>query len=135
MCTTHKIMAYLTFLGFLLDISVAMLFLASIRAIRDYRRRGGLTYPPGPRPLPIVGNLFDIPGDSSWLAYTQFSKSYGNSLSFWESILTRNVGDIMSFRVFGQVVVVLNSIKVAKDLLEKNADIYSDRPVIPFYEM
>jgi hypothetical protein len=54
---------------------------------------------------------------------------------FWESILTKNVGDIMSFRVFGQVVVVLNSIKAAKDLLEKNADIYSDRPVIPFYEM
>jgi hypothetical protein len=41
----------------------------------------------------------------------------------------------MSFRVFGQVVIVLNSIKVAKDLLEKNGDIYSDRPVIPFYEM
>ena len=41
----------------------------------------------------------------------------------------------MSFRVFGQVVVMLNSVKVAKDLLEKNGDIYSDRPVIPFYEM
>ena len=41
----------------------------------------------------------------------------------------------MSFRVLGQVVVVLNSVKVAKDLLEKKGDIYSDRPVIPFYEM
>ena len=41
----------------------------------------------------------------------------------------------MSFRVFGQVVVVLNSVKAAKDLLEKNGDIYSDRPIIPFYDM
>jgi len=41
----------------------------------------------------------------------------------------------MSFRVFGQVIIVLNSIKIAKDLLEKNGDIYADRPAIPFYEM
>jgi hypothetical protein len=44
-------------------------------------------------------------------------------------------GNIMSFRVFGQVIVVLNSVKVAKDLLEKNGDVYVDRPAIPFYEM
>jgi hypothetical protein len=30
---------------------------------------------------------------------------------------------------------VLNSFKVAKDLLEKNGDIYCDRPVLPIYEM
>jgi hypothetical protein len=41
----------------------------------------------------------------------------------------------MSFRVFGQVIVVLNSIQMAKDLFEKNGDIYSDRPVVPIYEM
>jgi hypothetical protein len=44
-------------------------------------------------------------------------------------------GDIMSFHVFGQVIVVLNSVEMTKDLLEKRGDIYSDRPVIPIYEM
>jgi hypothetical protein len=44
-------------------------------------------------------------------------------------------GDIISFRTFGQVIVVLNSIKVNKDLVEKRADIYSDRPLIPIFEM
>jgi len=72
-------MAYLTFL---VDTLAALLFLASIWAIHDYRRRGGLPYPPGPRPLPIVGNILDIPKDFSWLAYTQFSKKYGTSLCF-----------------------------------------------------
>ncbi|KAH9967253.1 cytochrome P450 [Russula dissimulans] len=33
------------------------------------------------------------------------------------------------------VIVVLNTARVAKDLLEKRGDIYSDRPVIPFFEM
>ncbi len=45
------------------------------------------------------------------------------------------VGDVFSLRVFGQVVVVLNSPKAIKDLLEKRGDIYSDRPVIPFFDM
>lgn len=44
-------------------------------------------------------------------------------------------GDIISFRAFGQVVVVLNSVKVNKDLLERRPDIYSDRPVIPIFNM
>ena len=41
----------------------------------------------------------------------------------------------MSFHVFGQVIVVLSSTKATKDLLKKRGDIYSDRPVIPFFEM
>ncbi|KAI0253744.1 cytochrome P450 [Lactifluus subvellereus] len=102
------------------DVLVLLSFIVALFAIRDYRRRGGLPYPPGPRPLPIVGNLFDIPKEFSWLAYTRFSKKHG---------------DILSFHVFGQVIVVLNSIKATKDLLEKRGDIYSDRPVIPIYDM
>ena len=41
----------------------------------------------------------------------------------------------MSFRIFGQVIVVLSSFKAAKDLLERNGEVYSDRPVVPFFEM
>ena len=41
----------------------------------------------------------------------------------------------MSFQVLGRVVVILGSTKATKDLLEKRAGVYSDRPVIPFFEM
>ena len=44
-------------------------------------------------------------------------------------------GDVLSFHVFGKVIVVLNSLKANKDLLEKRGDVYSDRPVIPIFEM
>ena len=44
-------------------------------------------------------------------------------------------GDVLSFHVFGKVIIVLNTVKSTKDLLEKRGEIYSDRPVIPFYEM
>ena len=37
--------------------------------------------------------------------------------------------------MFGKVIVVLNSAKAAKDLLERRGAIYSDRNVMPFYGM
>ncbi|KAH9986764.1 cytochrome P450 [Russula compacta] len=104
----------------ILDLFVVLLFLATIRAIRDHRMRAGLPYPPGPPPLPIIGNLLDIPLEFSWLTYIRFSKIYG---------------DILSFRVLGQVIVVLNTSEVAKDLLEQRKDIYPDRPPVPICEM
>lgn len=117
----------------------ALLFLLAFRAIRDYRRRRrGLPYPPSPRPLPIIGNLLDIPRKFSWLAYTNFSKTHGSQPFFATvllSSLTRVPGDILSFHIFGQVIVVLNSAKVAKDLFEKRGAIYSDRSPAPIYDM
>jgi hypothetical protein len=128
----------MTFLTALVNVSAVISFLACLQAFRDYRRRGGLSYPPGPRPLPIVGNLFDIPKQFPWLAYTNFSKAHGrlNFFFFGRSpFLMKVTGDILSFRIFGQVIVVLNTARVAKDLLEKRAAIYSDRPPIPICDM
>jgi hypothetical protein len=128
-------MAYIR-LTTILDCFAVLLFLAAIQIIRDYRRRGGLPYPPGPRPLPIIGNVFDIPKHSSWLAYSKFSNIHGTPPSSADvPLLTKMTGSILSFRLFGQVIVILNTAKAAKDLLEKRAAIYSDRPVLPLYEM
>jgi hypothetical protein len=65
------------FLTAVLDILVLVSSLAAFLAIRDRQKRRGLPYPPGPRPLPLVGNLFDIPKEFSWLSYTQLSKEHG----------------------------------------------------------
>jgi len=63
----------------ILDLLVLLSFGLALSAIRDLQRRRRC--PPGPRPLPIIGNLLDIPKESSWLAYTDFSKKYGEVLS------------------------------------------------------
>ncbi|KAH9985152.1 cytochrome P450 [Russula vinacea] len=94
--------------------------LATYFAFRDYQRRRGIPYPPGPRRLPLIGNLLDIPKEFPWLSFTRLSETHG---------------DVLSFHVFGKVVVVLNSFKANKDLLERRGDIYSDRPVIPIINM
>ncbi|KAI0302454.1 cytochrome P450 [Multifurca ochricompacta] len=116
----HLILATPTVSTMVINVLAFLSFIIAFQAFSDYRRRRGIPYPPGPRPLPIIGNIFDIPKENSWLAYTKFSKEYGN---------------ILSFHIFGRVIVVLNTVKATKDLLEKHGDIYSDRPVIPFYEM
>ena len=41
----------------------------------------GLPLPPGPKGYPIIGNLFDMPTQSSWLVYDEWRKTYGKSFA------------------------------------------------------
>ncbi|PIL22734.1 cytochrome P450 [Ganoderma sinense ZZ0214-1] len=69
--------------------------------------------PPGPPPLPITGNLFDIPKTRPWIGYRELSNEYGN---------------LMLFRIFNQCLVIVNDAETAVDLLEKRSAKYSSRP-------
>ncbi|PPQ86501.1 hypothetical protein CVT25_008245 [Psilocybe cyanescens] len=73
-----------------------------------------LPYPPGPPSRSLLfGNVADIPKTKQWIGFTQWREQYG---------------DIIHFRVLREHMIILNSLEVAKDLLEKRSNIYSDRP-------
>ncbi|GJE96513.1 cytochrome P450 [Phanerochaete sordida] len=76
-------------------------------------RRKARRYPPGPRRLPIIGNLFDVPKDFGWKRHKELSRKYGS--------------DLVHFEVFGTHIVVVNSAQAAKDLLDKRSNIYQDK--------
>ena len=57
----------LTILGFF----IAYYFGPNLRHVQ------GLRLPPGPRPLPIVGNLFHLPKDMPWVTYRDWALKYG----------------------------------------------------------
>ena len=47
------------------------------RRIRRLANPRNLPYPPGPKPLPILGNIFDVAPDNASSAYQHLAKQYG----------------------------------------------------------
>ncbi|KAJ7179459.1 cytochrome P450 [Mycena filopes] len=70
--------------------------------------------PPGPRGLPLVGAVFDMPSEREWMTFSQWADRWG---------------EICSATVLGQPIVIIGSSKIAVDILDKRSAIYSDRPV------
>ncbi|EJU00371.1 cytochrome P450 [Dacryopinax primogenitus] len=72
-------------------------------------------YPPGPQGKWFIGNLHDVPKEQQWRTYAAWKGIYGPIIH-------------LNF-LGGTHVVVLNDVKTVTDLLEKRANIYSDRPM------
>ncbi|KAG2039206.1 cytochrome P450 [Suillus americanus] len=87
-----------------------------MKQARVFVNKNYAPYPPGPRGLPLVGNIRDIPHVKPWLTFAEWGKKYG---------------DISHINVLGQHIFVLNSVKTAVEMLDKKSSIYSDRPVVP----
>ncbi|KAF7369933.1 Cytochrome p450 [Mycena sanguinolenta] len=86
-------------------------------AIHSYTNRSRKPLPPGPRGLPLIRNLLDVPKSQEWLTYMEISRKYDS--------------DIISLNLAGETVIVLNSLRAVDDLLEDKSAIYSDRPPFP----
>ncbi|KAI0371242.1 CyP450 monooxygenase [Pilatotrama ljubarskyi] len=77
-------------------------------------------YPPGPPPLPIVGNILDLPTNDMEAKYRDLNDRYG---------------DLVYLDVLGQSILVLGTHEAAVDLLDKRSAIYSDRVHSPIVEL
>ena len=90
--------------------------------------------PPGPRGYPIIGNVLEL-GKGPWLYFTELQKKYGqfviytflSPLPFLRHV-RRLAGDLVYLNAAGQPIIIVNSQKVATDLFDRRAGIYSDRP-------
>ncbi|KIJ66083.1 hypothetical protein HYDPIDRAFT_110226 [Hydnomerulius pinastri MD-312] len=71
--------------------------------------------PPGPPGLPVLGNVRGINVAAPWRTYAEWAKTYG---------------DIVYSRLFQQDIIVINSEKIAKELLDERSNNYADRPFI-----
>ncbi|EME78837.1 uncharacterized protein MYCFIDRAFT_190975 [Pseudocercospora fijiensis CIRAD86] len=82
-------------------------------------RRVSIKLPPGPRRLPLIENMLDMPpkGGRNWVHYTKQRDLYG---------------PITSLTALGTTVILLHDYNLAEEFLSKRAVIASDRPR-PFF--
>ena len=99
------------------------------------RNPNGLPLPPGPKGLPLIGNLFDFPTNHQWLVYDEWKKTYGKYFIIdWPLLWTTwtgHLGDMVYFNVLGQDFLILGSLQRTTDLFEKRSLNYSDRMRLP----
>lgn len=99
------------------DLKSLLLFAAVFIITADYiKNRRPAGYPPGPRGLPIMGNLFTIDQNRAHESMTQLAERYGN---------------VYSLRMGQERMVVLNGFDILKEALVTQGDSLADRPDLP----
>ncbi|KAF9244244.1 cytochrome P450 [Melanogaster broomeanus] len=95
-------------------IAAALIVLVKLaKASRKSRgKTQGLSLP-GPTPLPLIGNALSINAAAPWVTYAEWGSRYG---------------DILRARMFSENMIIVNSEKIAKILLDRRSNLYSDRP-------
>ncbi|KAG1864134.1 cytochrome P450 [Suillus subalutaceus] len=104
----------------MLDIGPGLYFAISglVVAVLSYCRKYSLNHsrpplPPGPTPLPVLGNVLSLDSARPWLTFNAWRSTYG---------------DIIYAHLLSKPVLIVNSEEVAKDLFDRRSSIYSDRP-------
>nr|BAL05079.1 cytochrome P450 [Phanerodontia chrysosporium] len=100
----------LTYLVFLSAILTVVLIRTAIA-----RRKRWARLPPGPKGLPIVGNVLQMPKSQEWLTFSRWAEQYG---------------DIIYLNILGQPLIILNAAEDAVALLDKGGSIYANRPIL-----
>ncbi|EEB89349.1 hypothetical protein MPER_12563, partial [Moniliophthora perniciosa FA553] len=69
-------------------------------------------YPPGPRKLPFVGNIFQVPHLRQWVQFSKWAKEFG---------------PIFHLAVGPQHIIVLNTPEVVEELFVRRSRVFSNR--------
>ncbi|KAG2136722.1 cytochrome P450 [Suillus clintonianus] len=106
--------------GPILYLAISALTIAVLSCCRNYWvNHSRPPLPPGPTPLPVLGNFLSLDTARPWLTFNAWRSTYG---------------DMIYARLLSKPVLVINSEEVAKDLFEGRSSIYSDRTQSIVYE-
>ena len=88
--------------------------------------------PPGPKGLPLLANLMDLPRLQPFVTFAKWGEIYGISIPAPSTSGSSDLyaGGIVHINVLGNSIIILNDAKHAIDMLAKKSRIYSDRPTL-----
>ncbi|KAG9464869.1 hypothetical protein GDO78_019256 [Eleutherodactylus coqui] len=76
-------------------------------------------YPPGPKPLPIIGNILNLNVQKPHLSFQELAKKYG---------------PVFSIKLGTEKMVVLCGYDTVKEALVNHAEEFLDRPMLPAFK-
>ncbi|XP_067419915.1 cytochrome P450 2K6-like [Emydura macquarii macquarii] len=104
-------------------ISILFIFVLSVMFImkteKFWNSSFGNDFPPGPKPLPIIGNLHIMDLKRPYWTMLELSKKYG---------------PVFSIQMGCQKMVVLSGYKMVKEALVNQADAFAERAKVPMFE-
>jgi hypothetical protein len=101
--------------------------------VAQYVRSPWRKVPPGPKGLPILGNVIHL-RNRDWMYKKECKRKFRSSNSVvllipWLLGFTAEPSEhVMYLNALGQPILVIHSLKTAFELLDRRANIYSDRP-------
>ncbi|XP_078503731.1 cytochrome P450 2K1-like isoform X2 [Lissotriton helveticus] len=109
---------YLT--GFIIVILIILFIFISVKSTTDaWKRSIANNFPPGPRPLPLIGNLHLIDLRRPQKTFVELSKKYGS---------------VFSIQLGMKKMVVLAGYETVKDALVHQPDEFGERGHVPIFE-
>lgn len=103
-----------------ISLVVILTLICSRNGANGWKRNNLQNFPPGPRPLPVIGNLHILNLKRPHKTLLELSKIYGS---------------VFSIQMGMKKMVVLTGYETVKEALVNYADEFGDRPKIPIFEM
>ncbi|KAH8824536.1 cytochrome P450 [Flagelloscypha sp. PMI_526] len=82
--------------------------------VYSFTQRKSRPYPPGPAPLPILGNLKDIDPSKQWVSYEEIGKKFASP--------------VIHATILGTHIISINDFQTARDIFERRGIRHGTRP-------